>query len=141
MDHQRAVPEIGRVLRDGGRLGLIWTSRDREVAWVNDLDLLPGQDTSRAEPADRIRRRLAFDLPEPRIFHNVARETFRFVRTMTVDHVVAMLGTYSRAIIASPDDRAQGLAQARAALEARFPGSDTIDIPMRAWCWRADRMR
>jgi SAM-dependent methyltransferase len=140
MDHQRAVPEIGRVLRDGGRLGLIWTSRDREVAWVNDLDLLPGQDTSRAESADRIRRRLAFDLPEPRIFHNVARETFRFVRTMTVDHVVAMLGTYSRAIIASPDDRAHGLAQARAALEARFPGSDTIDIPMRAWCWRADRM-
>ena len=141
MDHQRAVPEIGRVLRDGGRLGLIWTSRDREVAWVNDLDLLPGQDTSGAESADRIRRRLAFDLPEPRIFHNIARETFRFVRTMTLEHVVAMLGTYSRAIVASPDDRAQGLAQARAALEARFPGADTIDIPMRAWCWRADRMR
>jgi SAM-dependent methyltransferase len=33
MDHQQAVPEIGRVLRDGGRLGLIWTSRDREVDW------------------------------------------------------------------------------------------------------------
>ena len=141
MDHQRAVPEIGRVLRDGGRLGLIWTSRDREVDWVRNLDRLPGGDRVDAQLADRFRQRLYFDLPDPQIFHNVARETFRFVRTMTVDHVVAMLGTYSRAIVASPDDRAQALAQARADLEARFPGSDTIDIPMRAWCWRADRMR
>ena len=46
-------PEIGRVLRDGGRFGLIWTSRDREVDWVRDLDRLPGQDTSEAETADR----------------------------------------------------------------------------------------
>jgi SAM-dependent methyltransferase len=140
MDHERALPEIGRVLRDGGRLGLIWTSRDREMDWVRNLDRLPGQDTSEAESADRFRRRLDFDLPEPRIFHNIARETFRFVRTMTVDNAVAMLGTYSRAIVASPDDRAQGLAQARAALQARFPGADTIDIPMRAGCWRADRI-
>jgi hypothetical protein len=51
-----------------------------------------------------------------------------------------MVGTYSRVIVASPDDRAQRLAHARAGLEARFPGADTIDIPMRSWCWRADRM-
>jgi len=58
MDGERATPEIGRVLRDGGRFGLIWTSRDREVDWVRNLDRLPGQDTSDAESADRIRRRL-----------------------------------------------------------------------------------
>jgi SAM-dependent methyltransferase len=140
MDPERAIPEIGRVLRDGGRFGLIWTSRDREVDWVRNLDRLPGQETSAAGSAERFRQRLQFDLPEPQIFHNVARETFRFVRTMTVDDAVAMVGTYSRAIVASPDDRAQGLAQARAALEARFPGADAIGIPMRAWCWRADRI-
>jgi SAM-dependent methyltransferase len=140
MDHERAVPEIGRVLRDGGRLGLIWTSRDREVDWLRNLDLLPGSDTSEAESADRLRRHLDFALPEPQIFHNIARETFEFVRTMTVEDAVAMVGTYSRVIVASPDDRAQRLAQARAALEARFPGADVIDIPMRARCWRADRI-
>ena len=42
--------------------------------------------------------------------------------------VVAMLGTYSRLIVAFPDDRTQRLAEARAALEARL------------WCWRADRI-
>lgn len=140
MDHARAVPEIGRVLRDGGRLGLIWTSRDREVGWLRDLDRLPGQDTSEPESADRLRRHLDFALPEPQIFHNIARETFDFARTMTVEDVIAMVGTYSRVIVASADDRAQRLAQARAVLEARFPGADVIDLPMRARCWRADRI-
>ncbi|MGA7050151.1 MAG: class I SAM-dependent methyltransferase, partial [Mycobacterium sp.] len=106
MDPERAVPEIGRVLRDGGRFGLIWTSRDREVDWVRELDVLRARDTSEPESADRFRRRLDFALPDPQIFHKIAREGFEFSRTMTVDNVVAMLGTYSRAIIASPDDRA-----------------------------------
>ncbi len=140
MDHERAVPEIGRVLRDGGRFGLIWTSRDREVDWVRELGRLPGQNLEEVQSAERFRQRLHFDLPEPQIFHNTEREVFRFVKTMTVEDAVAMLGTCSRAIIASPDDRAQTFSEARAALEARFPGAATIDIPMRAWCWRADRI-
>jgi SAM-dependent methyltransferase len=140
MDHERAIPEIARVLRDGGRLGLIWTSRDREVDWVRNLDRLPGGDAVSAESADRFRRRQEFELPEPRVFDDVARETFRFVRTMAVDDVVAMLGTYSRAIVASAEDRAQSQASARADLAERFPGAQTIDVPMRSWCWRADRI-
>jgi SAM-dependent methyltransferase len=140
MDPERAVPEIGRVLRDGGRFGLLWTSRDREVDWVRNLDRLPGGDKEDAQFADRFRQRLHFELPEPQIFDNVAREVFRFARTMTIEDAVAMLGTYSRAIVASSDDRAQALADARTALEERFPGADTIDIPMRSWCWRADRI-
>jgi hypothetical protein len=59
---------------------------------------------------------------------------------MAVDDAVAMLGTYSRGIVASPDDRAHGLAEACAGLTARFPGAATIDIPMQAGCRRADRI-
>ncbi|OBI17739.1 SAM-dependent methyltransferase [Mycobacterium sp. E2327] len=140
MDPERAVPEIGRVLRDGGRLGLIWTSRDREVGWVRDLDRLPGDEASDAEAADRARRRLDVVLPLPTTFRNFARETFRFTRTMTIDDAVAMLGTYSRFLVASPDDRARRLTEAREALAARFPGADTVDMPMQARCWRADRL-
>ncbi|OBG69665.1 class I SAM-dependent methyltransferase [Mycobacterium sp. E3339] len=141
MDPERAVPEIGRVLRDNGRFGLIWTSRDREVDWVRELDLLPGEDTPDAESPDRFRRRHEnVVLPDPQIFHNVSRETFTFVRAMTIDDVVAMVGTYSRVIIASPDERAARLANARAALTERFSGAEAIDVPMKSRCWRADRM-
>ncbi|OBK36943.1 SAM-dependent methyltransferase [Mycobacterium sp. 1165196.3] len=141
MDPDRAVPEIGRVLRDRGRFGLIWTSRDRDVDWVRDLEVLPKDDTSELDAPDRFRRRHEnVVLPDPQIFHNVARETFDFVRTMTVDDIVAMLATYSRVIIASPDDRAQRLDNARAILTERFPGADVIDVPMQSRCWRADRI-
>lgn len=141
MDPDRAVPEIGRVLRDGGRFGLIWTSRDRDVDWVRGLDLLPGDETTEADAPDRFRRRHEnVALPDPQIFHDVARETFEFVRTMTIDDIVAMLATYSRVIIASPADRAQRLDNARAILTERFPGADAIDVPMQSRCWRADRI-
>ncbi|MCV7100498.1 class I SAM-dependent methyltransferase [Mycobacterium palustre] len=140
MDHERAVPEIARVLRDRGRFGVIWTSRDREVDWVRNLVPPPGPGTPEAHQADRTRRRLDVVLPQPPIFDNIAREVFRFVRTMTVSDVVAMLGTYSAVIVSSPDDRARKLAAARAALEQRFPGAELIDVPMRASCWRADRI-
>jgi SAM-dependent methyltransferase len=141
MDPERAVPEIGRVLRDGGRFGLVWTSRDRDVDWVRNIERLPGEELPEAESLDRFRRRHQnVVLPEPQIFDNIARETFGFVRTMRIDDVVAMLATYSRVIIASPEDRAQRLAHARTVLTERFPGAETIDIPMQSRCWRADRI-
>ena len=36
-DGDRAIPEIRRVLRDGGRLGLIWNVRDETPAWSRRL--------------------------------------------------------------------------------------------------------
>jgi len=35
MDPSLAVPEIGRVLRAGGRFGVIWTGRQREIGWLH----------------------------------------------------------------------------------------------------------
>src|SRR5689334_11530753 len=46
MDPELTVPEITRVLRDGGRFGVLWTSRDRDAGWLRDLsesDAPPGQ--------------------------------------------------------------------------------------------------
>ena len=55
MDPELTVPEIARVLRDGGRFGLIWTSRDREVGWVRELNRLrePDWAARTEEPDDR----------------------------------------------------------------------------------------
>jgi SAM-dependent methyltransferase len=35
MDPSLAVPEIARVLRDGGRFGVIWTGRQRDILWLH----------------------------------------------------------------------------------------------------------
>jgi len=142
MDPDRAVPEIGRVLRDGGRFGVIWTGRDREVDWVREAGRLlraatAGPDAEDGAPPRSGRREVM--LPDAGLFGIGGTRSFRFTRPMPISDIVDMLGTYSGAITASPERRAAGLAEVRAGLERRFPGAREIDVPMRSWCWRADR--
>ncbi len=135
MDPDLAVPEIARVLRDGGRFGVIWTSRDRSVDWIAELDRL-------REPlrtSEYRRRRRDVHLPDAAEFENVQDASFTFTRIMATDDLVAMLGTYSGLITATQAERDQALGRARDSLAARFGDAKEIDVPMRSVCWRADR--
>jgi SAM-dependent methyltransferase len=140
MDPVRAVPEIARVLRPGGRLALVWTSRDREVDWVRDLDRLRTDVASESdEQVEAQRRRHDVTLPEGSPFVDADVASFAFERVMPLDDVVAWLGTYSVVIVASEAARAAGLGRVRAALRERFGDASQITVPMRSWCWRASR--
>jgi len=142
LDPGRAVPEIARVLRDGGRLGVIWTDRDRRVDWVAELNRV-----SRLRPVQsagdvRSRRpRHEVMLPDNAPFENIATASFTFTRAMTVDGIVDWLATYSRIITAPEGERTAGLTRAREMLLQRADADGMIEIPMRSMCWRADRER
>jgi SAM-dependent methyltransferase len=161
LDLPRAVPEIARVLRPGGRLGVIWTSRDRDEDWVAEFDLLrldarvePGEGDEPGEADDEPRtvaearanldRHHTVSLPEGSAFGAEETASFRFTRTMSVTDVVEWLATNSAVITAAPADREAGLARSRAALLSRA-GTGTggtepvIEMPLRSWCWRAER--
>jgi len=152
-DPALAVPEIARVLRDGGRLGVIWTSRDRAEDWVANLDLLrlsavsgKGAEPEAAEPrtADQVREELrrhnSVTLPPAAPFGQAETESFTFTRMMDVDDVVDWLATNSVFITAKPADRGAGLARCRAALLAHAADGSRVEMPLRSWCWRADRL-
>jgi SAM-dependent methyltransferase len=153
LDPGLAVPEIARVLRDGGRLGVIWTSRDRGTDWVAELDTVRGlaarrardagdggtaDDAGNAAPPRRGGHEVTLPLDAP--FANVASASFTFTRSMPVEDAVDWLATYSSVITAPDEERAAGLAAARDALLRRADGDGMVDIPMRAACWRADRV-
>jgi SAM-dependent methyltransferase len=142
MDPERAAAEIARVLRDRGRFGLIWTGRDRETDWIRALDALVRDPAGSGDPGPGGQgggRRREVAVPDE-LFTSAGTASFTFTRAMTIDEIVGMLATYSRVITASPPERAAGLARARAALGQRFPGHGEIEVPMRSWCWRADRV-
>jgi SAM-dependent methyltransferase len=141
MDPERAVPEVGRVLRDGGRFGLIWTSRDREVDWIREIDVLREPSAGSPDPTGprpRFRNRDVV-LPVGHSFTDIETASFTFTKTVRVDDFAPMIGTYSRIITASEHERAEIFSRVRTAVRARFPGAAEIELPMRSLCWRATR--
>jgi SAM-dependent methyltransferase len=167
MDPERAVPEISRVLRDGGRFGVIWTGRKLDIEWLHADQWFAEALTERRAtglkptagppaylgpahefPADEIPagelipdgERRQVRLPDRTLFTNIETQVFRFSRYMPVTDIVDMLGTYSELITASPELRNIGRARAAAALAEQFPGAAELEMPMRSRCWRADRV-
>lgn len=137
LDPDLAVPEIARVLRDGGRLGVIWSGRDRRVDWVDELER---HASARERRQSERRRRHEVTLPDGAPLEHLATATFEFTRTMTVDDAADWLTTYSGFLIAPAEEQAARLAHAREVLAGRADGDGTVRIPMRASCWRADRL-
>jgi SAM-dependent methyltransferase len=140
LDPDRAPAEIARVLRDGGRLGVLWTSRDREVEWVRDLDRGPADPAWDAGSEQGHRRKRIASLSDAAGFEHAETQNFGFTRRMRVDDVVEMVATYSGVITADDDARAALLESVHQKLAARFPDADEIDVPMRTWAWRAHRI-
>ncbi len=140
MDPEQAVPEIARVLRDGGRFGLIWTSRERDIPWLRPdqwfQETREHDDHTPRETSGR--RRMALPAGSP--FANIETATFRYTRQMAPADIVDMLTTYSAIITADAEAVAVGRARATAALAHEFPGAARIDVPIVSLCWRADRL-
>jgi ubiquinone/menaquinone biosynthesis C-methylase UbiE len=139
-----ATAEVARVLRDRGRFGVAWASRDRSIDWIRELDRLRVS-TERypddGDVASRTRHLREVLLADNAPFDHVETASFPFATTMMVDDLAQMLATYSGVITGSAEERAAGLARTRAALGSWFPNQDEISVPMRAACWRADRVR
>ena len=143
-DPELAVREITRVLKDGGRLGILWTSRDREEQWVAELDLIrdarAGEPRTVAAVREQLTRHHEVTLPEGAELGPPQTASFGFTRTLTVDDTLDWLATSSRFITAGDADRDAALSRLRVSLTAHSGGGDLVQMPLRSWCWRADRL-
>lgn len=124
-----ALAEIHRVLKPGGRLGLIWNTRDARVDWVARLDAIVNRHEGDA----------------PRYYSGAWREAFPFdglaplhVRHFSFGHtgtpddvIVARVRSTSFIAAMSAEQRAPIEAQLREliATEPALSGRDTITVP------------
>lgn len=137
VDPPRAIAEAARVLRPGGRIGVLWAHPDRDVDWVAALweQVRAGQ-VSRP-PAPR-----ALEIPDGAGFAPPeGPHTLRFSVTLDRAEVVGLAGTYSGHLVLDRTARAAQLERVSAMLDAepRFASGAPVPLPMVCRAWRATR--
>jgi SAM-dependent methyltransferase len=139
LDPGRAVPEITRVLRPGGRLGVLWVSRDMRVPWVAEFNAFAREAREADRPAaDGRRRRREVAFPPGTPLSPGEERSVEFSVPMTKDQLVGLLGTYSGIITLEAGPRADFSRRVRAFLD-RQPW-DRVDLPLICRCLRSTRL-
>ncbi len=128
-----ASAEVGRVLKPGGTLGLIWNIRDESVPWVARLTAI-----MKGSHAEEL---LAGDGPQVRApFGPLEHRAWRWTRPMTRAALRAMVLSRSYIITASDDERAR-IEREIAALfdDIGAVGEASIDLPYLTYAFRTVR--
>lgn len=120
-----ATNEMARVLRDRGRLAVLWNGFSRDVPWIASLAEL------RERPHDEGKRprgwSAEFSTDSP--FDIERQVAFDWEWTRTVEEMISLFGTYSGAIIQSDDDRHAMQAELRRRLEP-ISVNGVVQVPM-----------
>jgi len=140
----RAIPEIARVLRPSGTLGLLWNRRDASVPWISDFEefrvSVTGGDNRVVEAID-------YYLEEPWLpagspFTDIEISSLPWSAQMTREDLVGLLTTYTGYLLAPEDRKPQLLREFADYIDRdeRLGTGDTVEVPMRCAYWRARRV-
>ena len=139
-DADRALPEIARVLRTGGRLGLVWNTRAVTEPWTRDFDEL----LRSAQPAA-----LAGDwgvgsvrsLDTSALFTATEYAEFPHSQPLARTGLLDLVSSRSYVIALDEADRSALLHEVGALFDAAAGAATTLDVPYIAQCWRTSACR
>jgi SAM-dependent methyltransferase len=132
-DQAAALDEIGRVLRPGGVVGLLWNGEDESVEWVAGLMEVA---ETRVESSSQD----LFEMPPHPLFTPAETAMFPNTQRRTISSLVATLGTHSRMIVSPAEERAAVLARIREYLSSRpETAGGSFDVPLLTKVVRAAR--
>lgn len=129
VDPGRAIPEIARVLRPGGRLGLVWNTRDERLGWVRELGQIIGSD------GDGGRFNVTF--PEP--FGEPERHQVEWTNYVTPQALIDLVASRSYCITSPTEVRTKTLDRVRELLATHpaLANSTGLALPYVTVCIRA----
>ena len=134
VDQERAVPEVARVLRPGGVLGLVWNTRDESVGWVRRLSAILAPDAAGLRPPSEERT-------VPTGLGPVVATTHRWSRPFDRAALHDLLLSRSYVITASDERRRELLAEVDLLLaeDEAFAGPPPWPMPYVTSAWRVTR--
>jgi SAM-dependent methyltransferase len=135
-----ALPEIARVLADGGVLGALWNSDDDRVEWVAGLQAAV---QGAARRSLSMQRAMMADFGVrflPDLFGPLERAEFEHGQRRTAPSLVATIATHSQLLVMPPAERERLLTQATAYLATRPETSGEFTLPIVTAAVRAARL-
>jgi SAM-dependent methyltransferase len=141
-DHERASTEAARVLRKGGRLGLVWNARDRSEPWVDAVWSIMDRVEKRAPWRDHENwRDSVHQGPRPG-FGDLHEAEFRHTQETTPDGVVRRVASVSHVAVLPASEREAVLDEVRAVLAGHpaVKGREIVEIPYRVDAYWAERI-
>jgi len=135
-----ALAEFARVLRAGGRLGLIWNARDRSNDLVDQLWSIMDRVEKRA-PWRMHDRWSDSAFVEQSDFDALTEGTFHHEQLLTHEQVLDRFRSVSHISVLPPDEQERVIGEIRHVLETHplSAGQDVVPIPYRVdayWCER-----
>ncbi len=130
-DLDRALPEIARVLKPGGRLALAWNLRDERIPWVRRLGELinVGHEEQNTE--------YAHDLIGSQLFGFVESTTCRFWQLLDRSLLRDLVRSRSNIAVMPDPDQERVLARVDALYDDYGRGHDGMRLPYLTHCFAA----
>jgi SAM-dependent methyltransferase len=134
VDPARAVPEVARVLRPGGQLGLLWNIRDERADWVAGL----GTILRRSDGAHTVSRTVSAAPPVGPPFGPLERRDVGWVHHLSPDALVDMVSSRSYVSTLPAADHQKLLNELRHLMRTHpsLAGTGEIALPYVTRCWR-----
>lgn len=144
-DPDRALPEVARLLRPGGRFAIAWNERDNRIPWVKRLGTLiaPSQQTSEdqtgsdqtsvSEPHDPTE-----DLAWSELFIGVEESLFKSRQHLDRNTIADLVLSCSQISTLDDDARGQILQAVLALYDDYGRGMDGMQLPYFTCCYRAE---
>jgi SAM-dependent methyltransferase len=128
-DPDRAVKEVARVLRPGGRLGLVWNNRDERLGWVKDLGRIIGHEV---DPFSQ-----TVSLPAP--FGEPERHQVEWTNYLTPQALIDLVASRSYCITSPAEVRTRTLDKVRELLATHpaLVNASGLALPYVTVCIRA----